>query len=190
MLSSLRVLCQVDLPGSTLRWYDGSGGPFMDDDGFTWHACEIKDDALQQIQMAINAEAYTLELALNGIPSQTSDEIWADYQSGQVKGSRFRLFIQKCNERDQPYGAPVVKFTGRIDNLTFTEAVEGEEITSLIGVEIVNRFSLRKMINESVLSDTNQRLRSLKLNPSAGGIDKFLERVITLLNKTIRWPNW
>lgn len=188
-IASLRILCQVDLPSKTLRWYDGSGGPFVAQDGNTYQACILDEEALNDIEMAINAEAFTLPLVVSGIDGNTSNAIWTDYQAGTIKGSRFRLLIQECDERDQPINAPTVKFTGRIDNLAFTDAVNGESISSTIKVDVTNRFVLRKQENGGVLSDVTQRLRSALLNPG-GTVDRFLERMVLLLNKKIRWPNW
>jgi len=188
-LKSLRVLCEVNLPSKTLRWYDGSGGPFVAQDGHIYRSCILTEEALDDIEMAINAEAFTLSLVISGIDGPTSDAIWTDYQAGTIKGSRFRLMIQKCDERDKPYGEPAVKFTGKIDNLLFTDTASDTEIRSTITVEVTNRFSLRKQENGGVLSDVVQRLRSALLNPSAP-VDRFLERMVLLLNKKIRWPNW
>ena len=188
-LKSLRILCEVSLPSKTLRWYDGAGGPFRASDGQIYRSCILTEDALNDIEMAINAEAFTLSLVISGIDSVTSDAIWTDYQAGTIKGSRFRLTVQKCDERDQPYGAPAVKFTGKIDNLVFTDAASDTEIRSTITVEVTNRFVLRKQENGGVLSDVAQRMRSAVLNPSAPP-DRFAERIVLYFNKKIRWPNW
>ncbi|KQY27176.1 hypothetical protein [Rhizobium sp. Root482] len=188
-LKSLRVLCQVDLPSGTLRWYDGSGGPFVDSDGEIYRSCVLTEDALDQIELAINAEAFTLSLVISGIDGPTSDQIWIDYKAGTIKGARFRIMIQKCDEYEQPIGAPTIKFTGKIDNLIFGDSASDTEIRSIITVEVTNRFALRKQSNGGVLSDTNQRARSAVLNPTAPP-DRFAERVIIYLNKAIRWPKW
>lgn len=188
-VASLRILCQVDLPSGTIRFWDGSGGPFVDDEGERWRACVLTDDALDQIEMAINAEAFTLALVLSGIDEQTSNEIWADYQAGTIKGSRLRILIQDCDEYDQPVGTPDVKFTGRIDNLVFSDVANANGIRSTITVEVTNRFTLRTLTNGAVLSDVDQKARAKILNPTAP-LDRFAERVNTLRDKTIRWPNW
>jgi len=188
-IKSLRVLCQVDLPSGTIRLWDGSGGPFVDDDGNIWRACVLTEDALDTIEMAINAEAFTLSLVLNGIDKATSDAVWADYQAGTIKGSRFRILIQDCDEYDQPSGTAQVKFTGKIDNLIFGDQATDTGIRSTITVEITNRFTLRTLTNGAVLSDVDQKARAKILNPS-GALDRFCERVILMLSKTIRWPNW
>lgn len=188
-LKSLRILCQVDLPSKTLRWYDGSGGPFRMQDGNIYRACTLTEDALNDIEMAINAEAFTLSLVVSGIDSITSDAIWTDYQAGTIKGSRFRIMIQKCDERDQPIGVPAVKFTGKVDNLAFTDAVMEDSIRSTITVEVTNRFTLRKQENGGVLSDVTQRLWAALINPSAAA-DRYAERIILYLNKRIKWPRW
>lgn len=189
MLKSLRILCEVNLPSKTLRWYDGSGGPFIAQDGHIYRSCILTEDALNDIEMAINAEAFTLSLVISGIDVAASNAIWTDYQAGTIKGSRFRLMIQKCDEFDQPIGTPAVKFTGRVDNLMFSDTASDDQIRSTITVEVANRFVLRRQENGGVLSDVNQRARSAALNPSAAA-DKFAERIVLYLNKKIRWPRW
>lgn len=191
VVKSLRILCQVDLPSGPIRLWDGSGGPFVDGDGKIWRACVLTEDALSDIEMAINAEAFTLSLVLSGIDSETSNAVWADYQAGRIRGSRFRILIQDCDDRDQPLsGVPAdVKFTGKIDNLIFGDQTSGDNIRSIITVEITNRFTLRGLTNGSVLSDVDQKARSKILNPLAA-LDRFCERVKLMLSRTIRWPNW
>jgi len=188
-LNSLRVLCQVDLPSGPIRMWDGSGGPFLDGDGHIWRSCILTEDALDTIEMAINAEAFTLSLVLSGIDGKTSNSIYSDYEAGTIKGSRMRILIQKCDEHEQPYGVPQVKFTGRIDNLIFGEATTEDGIRDVITVEITNRFTMRTLTSGAVLSDTDQKARSALLNPSAPA-DRFCERVPLMRDKTVRWPNW
>lgn len=189
MLKSLRVLCEVNLPSKTLRWYDGSGGPFIGQDGQIYRSCILTEDALDQIELAINAEAFTLSLVVSGIDGITSDAIWTDYQAGIIKGSRFRLSVQKCDEFDQPIGDPAIKFTGKIDNLVFSDSADENGIRSTIVVEVTNRFALRKTVNNGVLSDVYQRMHSAIINPSAPP-DRFAERIPLYLNKKLRWPKW
>lgn len=186
---SLRVLCQVDLPSGPIRMWDGSGGPFLDSNGNIFRSCILTEDAIDTIEMAINAEAFTLSLVISGIDQKTSNSIWADYQAGTIKGSRMRIMIQKCDEFEQPVGAPQVKFTGKIDNLIFTDVANDQQIRSSITVEVTNRFTMRTLTSGAVLSDTDQKARSAVLNPGANP-DRFAERVPMLRDKTIRWPNW
>lgn len=188
-LKSLRVLCQVDLPSGTIRIWDGSGGPFLDNDGYIWRSCILTEDALDTIEAAINAEAFTLSLVISGIDERVSNDIWADYRAGNIKGSRFRIMVQKCDEYEQPLGSPSIKFTGRIDNLIFNDAADGDQIRSTITVEITNRFTMRTLTSGAVLSDIDQKARSAILNPEAAH-DRFAERVPLLRDKTVAWPNW
>ncbi len=188
-LKVLRVLCQVDLPSGPLRMWDGSGGPFLDSAGNLYRSCVLTDDALASIEMAINAEAYTLSLVINALDEKTSNSIYADYKAKTIKGSRFRIMIQKCDDWEQPIGDPKIKFTGKIDNLVWGDGVSGDEIRSNITIEIVNRFTMRTLTSGAVLSDVDQKARSAILNPGAPP-DRFLERVTALRDKTIRWPNW
>ncbi len=169
--------------------WDGSGGPFVDADGNKWRACVLTEDALDQIEMAINAEAFTLSLNISGIDVEASNRIWADYEAGEIIGSRMRILLQALDEFEQPNGSPEVKFTGTIDDIIFDDAASGDQIISTITVEITNRFTLRTLTSGSVLSDVDQKARSAVLNPGAP-LDKFCERIPLLLDKTISWPNW
>ena len=186
---SLRILCQVDLPSGPIRMWDGSGGPFVDSSGNIYRSCILTEDAIDTIEMAINAEAFTLSLVISGIDEKTSNSVWADYQAGTIKGSRMRLMIQKCDEYDQPVGDASIKFTGRIDNLIFNDAQSNDQIRSSITVEVTNRFTMRTLTNGAVLSDIDQKARSAILNPGANP-DRFCERVPQMRDKTIPWPNW
>lgn len=188
-VKSLRVLGQLDLQSGTLRFWDGSGGPFVDAIGNIWRSCILTEDALDQIEMAINAEAFTLALNISGIDSDTSNRIWEDYQTGSIKGSRFRILIQDCDERDQPVGEPQVKGTYKVDNLIFSDQASDGGIRSTITIEMTNRFTLRTLTSGAVLSDVDQKERSKRLNPGATP-DRFAERVILMRDKTVRWPNW
>ncbi|MGO6719559.1 hypothetical protein ACC717_05800 [Rhizobium ruizarguesonis] len=188
-MASLRILCQVELPSGTLRFWDGSGGPLIDADGDVYRACVLTEDALAQIEAAINAEAFTLSLVLSGINEAASNAIWGDYQDGIIVGSRFRILLQKCDDYDQPTGSPTVKFTGTISNLNFVDQAGGSGINSTIQVDVANRFTLRSVSNGAVLSDVDQRARAKISNPSAPD-DKFCERIPGLKDRTIRWPQW
>lgn len=189
MIKSLRVLAQLDFPSKTIRLWDGSGGLFIDLDGNIWRPCVLTEAALDQIELAINAEAFTLALALSGIDQELSNVIWSDYQAGEVIGTRVRILIQDCDEFDQPVGSPDIKFTGTIDDIIFDDAAAADQILSTITVEITNRFTLRTLTNGAVLSDVDQKARSKVLNPSAPP-DRFCERIPLQIDNTIRWPNW
>lgn len=189
MIKSLRVLAQLDFPSKIVRLWDGSGGLFVDLDGNKWRPCVLTESALDQIELAINAEAFTLALALSGIDQELSNVIWSDYQAGEVIGTRVRILIQDCDEFDQPVGSPDIKFTGTIDDIIFDDAATNDQTLSTITVEITNRFTLRTLTNGAVLSDVDQKARSAVLNPSAPP-DRFCERIPLQIDNTIRWPNW
>ncbi|MHC2573965.1 hypothetical protein [Rhizobium leguminosarum] len=188
-MTSLRVLCEVDLPSGTIRFWNGSGGPLLDSAGEKYRACVLTDDALGQIEAAINAEAFTLSLMLSGVDAATSDAVWEDYQDGNVVGSRFRILLQKCDDFEQPVGDPAIKFTGTVSNLNFIDQAGDAGIDSKIQVDVANRFTLRSVTNGAVLSDVDQRARAKILNPSADD-DRFCERMPGLKDRTIRWPQW
>src|SRR5690606_7783706 len=155
MIDSLRILCRVDLPSSTLRLWDGSGGPYVDKHGDIWRACVLTEDALDNIEMAINAESFTLGLLLSGIDPKTSNDVWRDYRNGTIKGSVFQLLIQAMDRSQRPMGDPKVKFTGRIDNLIFSDGAANGNLVSTITVEVTNRFTMRTLSNGAVFSDVD-----------------------------------
>ncbi|EPE98619.1 hypothetical protein RGCCGE502_09340 [Rhizobium grahamii CCGE 502] len=179
----------MDLPSGTIRFWDGSGGPFVDADGEIYRSCVLTEDALAQIEAAINAEAFTLSLVLSGIDVDTSNKVWEDYQAGNIVGSPFRILLQKCDDREQPVGNPITKFTGTVSNLNFVDQASDTGINSTIQVDVANRFTLRSVTNGSVLSDVDQRARAKVLNPALAD-DRFCERIPGLKDRTIRWPNW
>lgn len=188
-VNSLRVLARVFLPSGTIRFWDGSGGPLLDSAGDVYRSCVLTEDALTQIEAAINAEAFTLSLVLNGVDEATSNAVWQDYQAGNIVGSKFQILLQKCDDRDQPNGDPLVRFTGTVSNLNFVDQASDDAISSTIQVDVANRFTLRSVTNGGVLSDVDQRARARILNPSAPD-DKFCERMPGLKDRTIRWPAW
>jgi len=126
---------------------------------------------------------------LSGIDETTSDAVWHDYQAGNIVGSAFRILLQKCDDSEQPTGAPLVRFTGTVSNLNFVDQAGDTGINSTIQVDIANRFTLRSVTNGAVLSDVDQRARAKVINPGLPD-DRFCERIPSMKDKTIRWPNW
>lgn len=186
-IRSLRILCQLDFPSKTVRLWDGAG-PYMDGSGTVWQGM-VLNEGLDVVESALNGEAYTLSLGLSGIPTDISDIAYQETEDGDVIGSRIRLMIQDCDENDQPVGSPQVRFTGYIDNIVFNDAVAGDNPTSTVTIECVNRFALRNIRGGSVLSDVDQKARSAVLNPS-GTPDRFCERIPGLADKTVQWPRF
>lgn len=185
---SIRILCQLDFPSKTHRLWDGSG-PFLDLDGKVWRGMVLRD-GLDVIESAMNGEAYSLALGLSGVTEEASNMAYKELQSDDIIGAKVQLMIQDCDQFDQPVGAPDVRFTGLIDNIVFSEAVEeNSRIASIITIECTNRFSLRNSSAGSVLSDADQKARSAKINP-LGTPDRFAERVPTLADKAIWWPRF
>lgn len=192
-MASLKILVDITLPDAVLRVWDGSGGAFVDDDGNIYRAAQFTEDALQNIEAAINGEAFTLTLALINIDTSTGDQIWDYDEVNSVAGSPVVIKLQELNDREEIVGSPEVKFTGTIDNMKVTDQADEEESRSVATVDIVNAFTLRTLTNGQVLSDVDQKERSKRLNPAAwlaGQYDRFCERVPSLREKTIRWPNW
>jgi hypothetical protein len=188
-IKDLRILVRLDCPSTTLRFWDGSGGPYVDDDGEIWRAASLTDEALDQIEMAINGESVSLSLAISGCDKTTMDAAWSDYQAGEIVGSKIQILIQALDEDQAPNGDPEVQFTGRIDNLVWDDAVSEAAIGSTLQIAVVNRFALRRLTSGSVLSDIDRKAISAVLNPTASP-DRICDRVAGLLNKTVRWPDW
>lgn len=182
---SIRILVLMEFPSQTMRFWDGAG-PFLDQDGEVWRGVSLKE-GLDQIESAMNGEAATLELTLDGVEQAISDLAYEELEAGDVIGSKVQLLIQDCDEWDQPVGAPEVRFTGTIDNMPSDDSVVGDTVMSRITAEITNRFDLRTMTSGAVLSDVDQRARAKILNPSAP-LDRFCERIAGLADKAIRWP--
>jgi hypothetical protein len=185
---ALRILAKLEFPSLVVRLWDGSGGPFVDGDGNIWRACVLTEEAFDQIEMAINAEAFTLSLSISGIDPVSYNAIWNDYLDGEIIGAKVTISIQELDRYDQPIGDPDVKFTGTIDNLTFDDVTTDDKIFSTINVEICNRLTLRTLTSGVVLSDVDQKARAKILNPG-GTNDKFAERVTRLVDQTVKWPN-
>lgn len=191
---ALRILCDAHLPDKVVRVWDGSGRTFVDGSGNLYRAAQFSEEALQQIEAAINGAAYTLAISLIGLPHTVGDDIWDYDEATPVNGSLFVIKIQEVDDHSQPTGEPEIVFTGTIDNMSVSDqAVEddadGDMTQSIVSLEVVNRFTLRTVANGEVLSDVDQRARAKKLNPLAPD-DKFCVRVPSLRSKTIKWPNW
>lgn len=188
-MASLRILLDITLPDTVLRLWDGSGGAFIDEEGHIYRAAQFTEDALQNIEAAINGEAFTLTLSLINIDASTGDQIWDYDETNSVVGSPVIIKLQELDDYEQIVGEPEVKFTGTIDNLKVADQADEEGSQSVVTVEVVNSFTLRTVTSGAVLSDVDQRERSKKLNPLASQ-DRFCERVPGLRDKAIRWPSW
>lgn len=188
MASSLRILCKFDFPSQTVRFWDGSG-PYMDADGLIWRQTILADGVIDQIEAAINAEAYTLALTLSGVPTDIANIAWQETEDGDVIDSKVTIYIQDCDDLDQPSGDPEVMFTGYVDDLDFADQAQGENSISAITVYIRNRFTLRTLTSGVTLSDVDQKARSAVLNPGANA-DRVCDRIPELVDKSIVWPAW
>ncbi|MCV3209599.1 hypothetical protein OHD62_17295 [Mesorhizobium sp. YC-39] len=186
-VQSIRILCQLDFPSKTVRLWDGAG-PYLDAGGHIWQGMVLRD-SLDVIESALNGEAYTLALGLSGVPTDIADVAYQEAEDGDVIGARMLLMIQDCDELDQPIGSPDIRFTGIIDNIVFDDAVSGDNPTSTVTIECINRFSMRNLISGSVLSDVDQKARSARINPGANP-DRFCERIPSLADKTVQWPRF
>lgn len=188
LIKSVRILCQMDFPSATARFWDGAG-PYVDGDGWLWRQSNLTNGGLDAIEMAINGEAFTLVLGVSGLDKLASGLVWEDYENDEIIGSKVRILTQDFDENKQPIGAAKVRFTGEIDDLDFDDSVSGESIMSTVKVSVTNRFSMRTSSNGSVLSDIDQKARSFALN-ALTALDRICERISLMIDKTIRWPNW
>jgi hypothetical protein len=184
---ALRILLRLDFPGKTYRMWEGSG-PYLDPDGRVWLGTG-PIGGLDAIEAALNGVATSLSLTVSGADPNVADIAWQETQDGYVIGASVELLVQPCDAAFQPEGEPDVKFTGRIDNIVFSDAARGESMVSEITIECTNRFGLRTLNSGRVLSDSDQKARSAVLNPEAAP-DRFCERVPGLLDKTIVWPRF
>ncbi len=185
---SIRIMIQIDWPsGAVDRLWDGSG-PFVDGDGHVWVGCSLPE-GLDEIEQVINGEAYVLNLSLMNIGATEADLHWDNIEEGRVIGGVVRIMIQPCAANDQPVGEREVMFTGRVDNVVFEDVKVGDRTVSKITAEVANRFHLRRLKHGGVLSDTDQRARSVSINPLAAP-DRFCERTPLLQDKTQNWPRF
>ncbi|MFN3833726.1 MAG: hypothetical protein ACK4SQ_15990 [Allorhizobium sp.] len=187
MAKAERILCDVMTPDGVLRLWDGSGGPFVDEAGNIYRSAQFTEDALQQIEAAINGEAFTLGISLGNMTSSTADELWDYDEVTPLQGSKVVIKTILLDDFHQPVGSPLVLFTGTIDNFDASDEGQTDNIQSRINLEITNRFSLRTVASGGVLSDVDQRAYSKTLNPSAPD-DQFCSRVTLMRDKTITWP--
>ncbi len=189
-ITSLRILLRADWQdeaGTVTRLYDGSG-PYVDAEGEVWLGAGLIV-GLDVIEQAINGETAGIAFVLSGIPEETADIIWQSYETGVLIDGVVRLYMQPCDENDQPVGEPRVLYTGRVDNVLFDDAVQSRAALSQVTVSTVNKFSFRRQPNGAVLSDADQRARSAVLNPGANP-DRFAERVVLMQNRAVVWPRF
>jgi hypothetical protein len=187
---SLRILLQVDWmtedPATTRLW-DG-GGPFVTTDLNVWGGAGAFGD-LDEIEQAINGEAATINLTMSGVGAEGSSIAWLDYTNDEIIGSAVTILIQACDADDQPVGLPEIRFSGTIDDISFSDTVADRRTLSTISAAVVNKFTVRRLTSGAVLSDADQKARSAILNPGADP-DRFCERVPGLQSKEITWPRW
>lgn len=187
-MRSLRILIQFDwMTATTSRLWDGAG-PWVDADANVWLGAGALGN-LDELEQAINGEAAAINLTLSGVGKEGSGLVWLSYTNDQIIGSTVTIFIQTCDEEDQPVGDPETRFSGTIDDITFSDAVSGDQPVSIINVPVTNKFTVRRIRSGAVLSDADQKARSAMLNPG-GDPDRFCERVPLLQDKTVTWPRW
>lgn len=187
-MGTLRILCMLEFPSVTKRFWDGSG-PYLDPDGNIWEQSIVDDSALDVIESAINGEAYTMPLTLSSIPTDIANLAWQDTEEGDVIDSKVTILIQRTTGRDEPDGDPKVHFTGYIDDIDFTDFAHETGSVSNVTIYIRNRFTLRTMTSGVTLSDVDRKAISAVLNPGADP-DRIAERMSELVDKSIVWPAW
>lgn len=186
------VLIKMDFPGTTARFWFGSGA-HMDRDNHLWRAGgQLPEDAFTNIQYAFSGEASVLEMSLSGIPQDIADLAYEETQESDIIGSRVQVLLQSCNEHFEALASgPVVKFTGEIIDIKFSrKAIDDQEqpyIKHTVTLSVANAFHARKSRRNSVLSDADQRAYSLKTNPDLPQ-DLCCERIVLMASKSITWP--
>ncbi|KZL04537.1 hypothetical protein PsAD2_04620 [Pseudovibrio axinellae] len=185
---SIKLLIFIDFPDGKIRIWDGSG-PYIDRDGNRWRgAGEIPSDALDVLEFPFAGEAVTRDISLEGVPQIIYDHGFDEMTAKDLIGSKFQVLIQDCDGDDQPLDAPPsVIQTLQIVDFFFDEMRKDGSIFYRMTMKLANRFLLRRMNDQAVLSDVNQKARSAVLNP-AGTPDQFCERVPLMRIQKIRWP--
>lgn len=184
---SVRILVRIDWPDDQVSRYWIGDGAVIDADGEEWRGAGLITgfDALER---AVNRESPGMTLALNGVTAEPAGRIWDYHKAGNLIDAQIRWLLQSCDDLDQPQGAPRIIFTGYFANVTFDDT-GGETPTSMISVDVINKFQLRRAQNWAVLSDADQKARSAVINPEASP-DRFAERMSLLENKTVVWPRF
>jgi hypothetical protein len=130
-LRSIRIMVQIDWPeGTTTRFWDGAG-PFVDGDGLVWKGASMPGD-LDEIEQALNGEAYTINLTLMGVGPENADAVYLRMENDEIIGGTVRIMIQPCDENDQALGDREVMFTGRIDNVIIDDSVSAARPRSMV----------------------------------------------------------
>lgn len=184
-IRSLKILFIFYFPTGTVRLWIGSG-PYLDLDGEIWKGVTVTDN-LDVIEAAMNGESNRLTMGVSGVAPVLANEAWREVDEDDVIGSKMQIAVQPCNEHDDPVGTRKVRFTGTVDNVIFGDDVQGDAITSTVILECVNRFDLRTLASEVVISNADQQARSAVINPGANP-DRVAERLPRLNDKSIRWP--
>jgi hypothetical protein len=187
-MSSVRILCKIEFPSATVRFWEGSG-PYMDSNGDVWRQTILADGVIDSIESAINAESYTLALTLSAVPTDIANIAWRETDDGDVIDSKLIIYIQECDDRDVPVGEPAVHFTGYIDDIDFADQARESGSMSSVTIYVRNRFTLRTLTSGVTLSDVDQQARSAVLNFGANA-DRMCERMPELVEKSIKWPAW
>ncbi len=178
-IRSLAILIELLFPDQTVRMVDGPDPVMID--GVVYRGAGMIA-GMDELERAINAEASSLELMMAGTDPTLGDLAWEAYMAGNVIDTEVRISVQPCDDYDMPTGTMRRKFTGRIDNFRWdTQSGEQGGTVEALVVEVVNRFDLRNLISGGTLTDADQQLRS----PG----DRFLERVPSLVDKTVDWPD-
>lgn len=186
------ILMKMEFPQGTSRFWFGSC-PYVDKDGEHWRAAgELPESSLNTIQYAFSGEASVMEIGLSGVPQDIADLAYEETQEDDVIGSEVQILLQSCDQYFQPLASgPIVKFTGEVIDVNFHKRAIDDEAQPHILHEVVlvvaNVFHARKSRRNAVLSDSDQKALSLKLNPDLPP-DQACERVPLMNEQTITWP--
>ncbi len=178
-LRSLVVLIEVLFPGGTVRLVQGTGPMLIG--GTVWFgAGEIR--GLDEIEMAINGESSSFELALSGVAPTVAARAYEEYQADTVIGAELRLAIQPCDAWDQPVGPPRRRFTGRVGNYRWDSIGAPDGLRETIMVEVMDRMDLAGLPAGGMYTTADHRLRS----PG----DHFFDDVPNVVEVVLNWPDF
>ncbi|MGH0001301.1 hypothetical protein ACQU0X_14585 [Pseudovibrio ascidiaceicola] len=185
------ILVKMDFPQGTSRFWFGSC-PYIDANDDHWRAAgELPESALSTLPYALAGETSTIEIGFSGVSQDIADLAYEETQEDDIIGSEVQILLQSCNEDFEPVVDPVVKFTGEIIDLNFRKAAVDDQaqphILHEVIVVVANVFHARKSRRNAVLSDSDQKALSLKLNPDLLP-DLSCERVTLMNEQTITWP--
>ncbi len=187
----VKILMKMEFPQGAARFWFGSG-THLDANGDHWRAAgDLPKESLTAIQYAFSGEASVMNVGLSGISQDIADLAYEETQEDDVIGSKVQVLLQPCDQNFEPVSDPVVKFTGEVIDLNFRRAAVEDQgqphILHEVTLVVANAFHARKSRRNAVLSDSDQKAYSRKVNPTLPA-DLSCERITLMNGQTIPWP--